>query len=62
MLTAAQDDRLTLNTQIGSQWDGLRHWGFDDGRFYNGVTQAEIHSKTTSRLGIDGSPSPLTSP
>jgi hypothetical protein len=51
-----QDDKLTLNTQIGSQWDGLRHWGFDDGRFYNGLTQADIYSKKTSRLGIHGEP------
>ncbi|KAH7088290.1 putative cyclase-domain-containing protein [Paraphoma chrysanthemicola] len=46
------DDRLTFNTQTSSQWDGLRHWGFDDGRFYNGLTQAEIHSNATSKLGI----------
>ncbi|OAL00469.1 putative cyclase [Phaeosphaeriaceae sp. SRC1lsM3a] len=45
------DDRLEFNTQTSSQWDGLRHWGFDDGRFYNGLTQEEIHSKKTDRLG-----------
>jgi hypothetical protein len=49
-----QDDRLEFNTQTSSQWDGLRHWGFDDGRFYNGLTQEEIHSKKTDRLGIHG--------
>ncbi|KAF2024772.1 putative cyclase [Setomelanomma holmii] len=45
------DDRLTFNTQTSSQWDGLRHWGFNDGRFYNGLTQVEILSGKTSRLG-----------
>lgn len=47
-----QDDRITFNTQTSSQWDGLRHWGFDDGRFYNGFTQKEILENKTSRLGI----------
>ncbi|KAF2828531.1 putative cyclase [Ophiobolus disseminans] len=46
------DDRLEFNTQTSSQWDGLRHWGFDDGRFYNGLTQEEIMSKKTDKLGI----------
>lgn len=49
-----QDDRITFNTQTSSQWDGLRHWGFDDGRFYNGLTQDEILGGKTSRLGING--------
>ncbi|KAH7109064.1 hypothetical protein B0J11DRAFT_601884, partial [Dendryphion nanum] len=46
------DDRITFNTQTSSQWDGLRHWGFDDGRFYNDFTQKEILENKTSRLGI----------
>ncbi|KAF2741542.1 putative cyclase [Polyplosphaeria fusca] len=46
------DDRVTFNTQTSTQWDGLRHWGFDDGRFYNGMTQKEILENKTSRLGI----------
>ncbi|OAL49389.1 putative cyclase [Pyrenochaeta sp. DS3sAY3a] len=50
--TNMNDDRLTFNTQTSSQWDGLRHWGFDDGRFYNGLTQKEILGKETSQLGI----------
>ncbi|KAH7380741.1 hypothetical protein BKA66DRAFT_587019 [Pyrenochaeta sp. MPI-SDFR-AT-0127] len=48
------DDRLTFNTQTSSQWDGLRHWGFDDGRFYNGLMQEEILGKKTTKLGIHG--------
>jgi hypothetical protein len=43
-----------MNTQIGSQWDGLRHYGYDDGRFYNGLTQKEIYSGQTTKLGIHG--------
>ncbi|KAF2643110.1 putative cyclase [Massarina eburnea CBS 473.64] len=46
------DDRITINTQTSTQWDGLRHWGFDDGRFYNGFTQKEILENKTSTLGI----------
>ncbi|KAG9243944.1 hypothetical protein BJ878DRAFT_567987 [Calycina marina] len=33
-------------------WAGLRHCGFDDVRFYNSLTQAEIHSGKTSKLGM----------
>ena len=34
----------TFNSQVSTQWDGLRHFGYlDDGRFYNGVTMADIH-------------------
>ncbi|KAF2021582.1 putative cyclase [Aaosphaeria arxii CBS 175.79] len=46
------DDRITFNTQTSTQWDGLRHWGFDNGTFYNGLTQQEILENKTSRLGI----------
>jgi hypothetical protein len=54
VLRCGQDDRLEFNTQTSSQWDGLRHWGFDDGQFYNGLTQEEILGKKTDRLGIHG--------
>lgn len=34
----------TFNSQVSTQWDGLRHFGYlDDGRFYNGVTMDDIH-------------------
>ncbi|KAF2805370.1 putative cyclase [Mytilinidion resinicola] len=46
------DDRITFNTQTSTQWDGLRHWGFDDGTFYNGFTQKEMLGGKTDRLGI----------
>ncbi|KAM3077521.1 hypothetical protein ACMFMG_006859 [Clarireedia jacksonii] len=46
------DDVLELNTQSGSQWDGFRHFGYQDHKvFYNGCTQEEIQNST--RNGID---------
>jgi hypothetical protein len=40
---ALRDDTLFLNTQSGSQWDGLRHFGvLDHGVFYNGVQASSI--------------------
>jgi hypothetical protein len=54
LLTNEQDDRITFNTQTSTQWDGLRHWGFDDGRFYNGFTQKEILEIKSPKLGIHG--------
>ena len=38
------DDVWTFNTQSSSQWDGLRHFGYQkEARFYNGVTLDDIH-------------------
>ncbi|TGO39147.1 hypothetical protein BHYA_0059g00110 [Botrytis hyacinthi] len=46
------DDVLVLNTQSSSQWDGFRHFGYQDAKVYfNGCTQEEIHNST--RNGID---------
>ncbi|RMZ92526.1 hypothetical protein DV736_g245, partial [Chaetothyriales sp. CBS 134916] len=37
------DDTWTLNTQSSSQWDGLRHYGYQAAaRFYNDVTVDDI--------------------
>lgn len=37
------DDVLTLNTQSSSQWDGFRHFGYQDAQvFFNGTTQEQI--------------------
>lgn len=49
------DDTVFINTQAGSQWDGLRHVVHEvSGRLYNGTTKAEITGKTsTTKLGID---------
>lgn len=54
------DDIWTFNTQVSSQWDGLRHFAYQkEKKFYNGVTMDDIHSmdsngdKTTVN-GIQG--------
>ncbi|OAA57740.1 hypothetical protein ISF_06981 [Cordyceps fumosorosea ARSEF 2679] len=43
------DDVVTFNTQSSTQWDGFRHYGSADGRFYNGTTQEQI--MTTDEMG-----------
>ncbi|KAL3417442.1 hypothetical protein PVAG01_11442 [Phlyctema vagabunda] len=44
------DDILTLNTQSSSQWDGFRHFGYQDEKVYfNGTKQEEIHN--SKRIG-----------
>ncbi|RBQ85720.1 hypothetical protein VDGD_20807 [Verticillium dahliae] len=38
------DDVWTFNSQSSSQWDGLRHYGYQQARrFYNGVTMEQVH-------------------
>lgn len=38
------DDVWTFNSQVSTQWDGLRHFGYQKEKvFYNGVTMKEIH-------------------
>ncbi|BFZ63342.1 hypothetical protein YB2330_004464 [Saitoella coloradoensis] len=47
------DDVIEMNTQSGSQWDGLRHFGFQGARkFYGGVTMEDIHKEGSTTLGI----------
>ncbi|KAF4625648.1 hypothetical protein G7Y89_g12515 [Cudoniella acicularis] len=47
----ANDDVLTLNTQSSSQWDGFRHFGYQDHKVYfNGCKQEDIHN--SNRIGI----------
>ncbi|KZZ95540.1 hypothetical protein AAL_04771 [Moelleriella libera RCEF 2490] len=47
------DDEIVLNTQSSSQWDGLRHYGYQkEGLFYNAVTQADIMDSDVN--GIQG--------
>jgi hypothetical protein len=39
------DDVWTFNSQCTSQWDGLRHFGYQkEQKFYNGVTMEDIHA------------------
>ncbi|KAI4149218.1 MAG: hypothetical protein L6R39_002551 [Caloplaca ligustica] len=46
------DDVLDFNTQISSQWDGLRHYGYLEAqRYYNNTTDEQLHSSPA--LGID---------
>lgn len=38
------DDEWSFNSQVSSQWDGLRHFGYQKEKlFYNGVTMEDIH-------------------
>lgn len=47
------DDTLVFNTQSSSQWDGFRHYGYQDAKVhFNGVTPEEISS--TKVMGVDG--------
>lgn len=40
------DDIWTFNTQVSSQWDGLRHFAYQKEEvFYNGVTLEDIHGQ-----------------
>ncbi|KKP01034.1 hypothetical protein THAR02_06856 [Trichoderma harzianum] len=46
------DDEIKLNTQSGSQWDGLRHWGHSvTGMYYNGIPHESLLD--TSHLGVE---------
>lgn len=51
----------TFNSQVSTQWDGLRHFGYQDAQlFYNGVSQSDIHhvdhetGQRSTVLGIHG--------
>lgn len=58
------DDVWTFNTQVSSQWDGFRHFGYQkEKKFYNGVTLEDIHGKDangkkTTVNGIQGESRP----
>lgn len=46
------DDVWTFNTQSSSQWDGLRHFGYQKEQvFYNGVTLDDIHGTNGKPAG-----------
>jgi len=45
------DDVWTLNSQSSTQWDGLRHAGYDKERmFYNGVTMDDVTGPNASSV------------
>lgn len=49
------DDVWTFNTQVSSQWDGLRHYAYQKERkFYNGVTMEDIHEEGSDVNGVQG--------
>lgn len=44
-LMLANDDEISLNTQISSQWDGLCHFAHQKSKvYYNGTTHAEMQA------------------
>lgn len=48
------DDVWAFNSQGSSQWDGLRHFGYQQEKvFYNGVTMEDIHGGEVRVLGED---------
>ncbi|KAH7363680.1 hypothetical protein BKA66DRAFT_561777 [Pyrenochaeta sp. MPI-SDFR-AT-0127] len=51
-LRVVNDDHLSFNTQSSTQWDGFRHFGYQQQkRYYNNTTHEEVNSSNT--LGID---------
>lgn len=45
------DDVISFNTQGSSQWDSFRHFAYQkEGKFYNNVSQDDIHSKPESKV------------
>ena len=50
---------MYVGGKISSQWDGLRHYGYQDlKKYYNGATCDDIDSSST--LGIQGKPASIT--
>ncbi|KAF2135010.1 hypothetical protein P153DRAFT_362711 [Dothidotthia symphoricarpi CBS 119687] len=46
------DDELHINTQSSSQWDGFRHYGYQQAkRYYGGRSQADVEGSEV--IGID---------
>lgn len=40
----ANDDVWAFNSQVSSQWDGLRHFAYqNEQKFYGGITMDDIH-------------------
>ncbi|WWD17548.1 hypothetical protein CI109_101989 [Kwoniella shandongensis] len=54
----SNDDELSLNTQSSTQWDGFRHYPYQDYpekgqyRFYGGLTLDEASDKSVIKYGI----------
>ncbi|PWY67837.1 hypothetical protein BO83DRAFT_400969 [Aspergillus eucalypticola CBS 122712] len=57
--TSVNDDILHFNTQSSSQWDGLRHFGYQEQRLYfNGRTLDEILTTKRRNRWSGGQPCP----
>ncbi|GFZ42314.1 hypothetical protein JCM24511_00028 [Saitozyma sp. JCM 24511] len=56
------DDHVAFNTQCSSQWDGFRHWPFQnfprqgEHRFYGGMTMDDARDKSCVRNGTQSTP------
>lgn len=53
----ANDDEIHINTQASTQWDGLRHYPYQqvgERKFYNGAAQSDLINETgtTGLIGI----------
>lgn len=49
------DDIWTFNSQVSSQWDGLRHYGYQkEAKFYGGVTVEDIQGEGGHGRDKDG--------
>ncbi|WVQ82258.1 hypothetical protein IAT38_004386 [Cryptococcus sp. DSM 104549] len=52
------DDEVAFNTQATTQWDGFRHYPYQDYpekgqyRFYNGMTMAQASDPSNLKLGV----------
>ncbi|KAI5924727.1 hypothetical protein F4810DRAFT_663092 [Camillea tinctor] len=52
---AVNDDVWTFNSQVSTQWDGLRHFAYQGARrFYGGRTQKDIHGQGRDEDGKEG--------
>ncbi|OAA50501.1 hypothetical protein NOR_00951 [Metarhizium rileyi] len=50
---AVNDDELLLNTQSSSQWDGLRHYGYQEEKLYfNNRTQEDILNTNVNGIHV----------
>ncbi|KAL1411744.1 hypothetical protein Q8F55_002710 [Vanrija albida] len=64
----ANDDQLSFNTQCSTQWDGFKHYPYQNYHgpgqhvHYNGMTYAEATDPANMKLGIDNfARKPITS-
>ena len=50
---AVNDDILTFNTQSSSQWDGFRHFGYQERKlFFNGRKQEDFHNSQQNGIHV----------